>query len=566
VDTRAPSGRSLSLIVKFSRVAQDVPIVIDEGASGEISARDLVDVRFNSPMEEFGLVEELRIRGSDPRRTRVITQRPLAIYAPEEKCAVWELGRHPHQFGALSRLLVADQEDRVKAIELDIRRIYILVYRWIEGRDAEEWVHEGEIDEEEFHAFSRRVSRELGECGFRVLDNKPKHYILRRSPRTGKLIRDRRGRLAYGLVDYELLQRTPDHQREFRKARRHGYRSGRPSPPETSASAGDGGLLETTVFGVRYRFGSLADRGRLWVLGDDRALFDYFVPDRWRRTSRVRLARSNEVYRTRTRDGIEVVYRRSRVGMRPRVDPLRPAARAIRESGYVSPFEEVAVAERLRQLGVRTTRPRAILRTGHESQKALYLRDERAFRNHETLVTPDEIREPILRPGFDYYTIWDSFRGIPPPQAPEAEAVPLALAKEERLLPTGEWNEVLARAREGLVAIGLPGFAVENELSVFVDPEGRLVRDGGGRIEVALGLDGLTAYEFGLLDENGYRRIVDRTDERLRAADFEALNLHGRHLLLTFDSRGVARADPDGNLVATLCNFELVRGLYRPIR
>ncbi len=566
VVTPHPSGHSLNTVVKFSRVAQHVPIVIDDTLPEGVSSADFSDARFNSPMEEFGLVEELRSRASDPAHPRIITQRPLAIYAPEERCAKWQLGRSVSQFGALSRLLVADQEDAVKAIELDIRRIYVLVYGWIDGWDAEQWLDAGAIGDEEFHSFAERVSIELRERGFRVLDHKPKHFILRKSRKTGKLLRDRQGQLIYGLVDFELLQRTPEYRREFQAKRRQRYlhpnQSG-PTPPSPSRARGQ---LATTVFGVQYSYGALADGGRLWVVGDDPELFDYFVPDRWRRTQRVQLALSNEVYRTRTRDGIEVVYRRSRVGMRPRVDPLRPEAQAIRERGYNSPFEEIAVAEQLRQLGVRTTRPRAIFRTGHESQKAVYLRDERSFLDHENSLTPDSSREPILQPLFDYYTVWDSFRGSPPPGAPGGEAVSLARARSERPLPGEEWNDVVEAAREDMERIGLPTLSIENELSVFLDDGGGVFRDAEGRVEIAFTLDGLTAYELGLLDRERYREVLSQTGEKLRAADFEALNLHGRHLLLTFDTNGRIRSDAEGHAVVTLCNFELIRGLYRPIR
>ena len=51
----------------------------------------------------------------------------------------------------------------------------------------------------------RRVIRELADKGFRVLDNKPGHVILRRR-RDGTLLQ-RHGALAYVLVDFELLQR-----------------------------------------------------------------------------------------------------------------------------------------------------------------------------------------------------------------------------------------------------------------------------------------------------------------------------------------------------------------------
>jgi hypothetical protein len=44
------------------------------------------------------------------------------------------------------------------------------------------------------------------------------------------------------------------------------------------------------------------------------------------------------------------------------------------------------------------------------------------------------------------------------------------------------------------------------------------------------------------------------------------LNLGGQHLLLSLNTDGQFREDENGQLVVTLCNFEFIRGLYRPIR
>jgi hypothetical protein len=49
------------------------------------------------------------------------------------------------------------------------------------------------------------ASDELRKCGFRMLDIKPAHCILR-GRHNGQVLRDRKGRPVYALVDYELLQ------------------------------------------------------------------------------------------------------------------------------------------------------------------------------------------------------------------------------------------------------------------------------------------------------------------------------------------------------------------------
>jgi hypothetical protein len=56
------------------------------------------------------------------------------------------------------------------------------------------------------------------------------------------------------------------------------------------------------------------------------------------------------------------------------------------------------------------------------------------------------------------------------------------------------------------------------------------------------------------------------TAERLAAVDCECLDLTGNHLLLSMDPDGRFRRDAEGEVAAALCNFELVRGLYRPLR
>jgi hypothetical protein len=52
----------------------------------------------------------------------------------------------------------------------------------------------------------RQAVRDLDECGFRMLDMKPSHIIVRVKPDGSLLCRG--GRPVYALVDFELLQRT----------------------------------------------------------------------------------------------------------------------------------------------------------------------------------------------------------------------------------------------------------------------------------------------------------------------------------------------------------------------
>jgi hypothetical protein len=572
VRPRPGPGRVPDLLVKFSRVAQDVPIVAEASFPAEARADLMAEARFNSPMEEFGLVSELRDGAFGPPGLRVLTQRPLAVYAPPEAFDLWQMGRSASTFHQHNAMLAEDQGDGVKAIELDIRRIYVVIYGWLSGLDAEACFLAGELPEKEFLALTPRVLADLDARGFRVLDNKPKHYILR--PRAGGgFLRRKDGELAYGLVDFELLQRTVAHQNRYHSERRARYwrMQSCPSGPAGSTEAPRSHLRSLSVFGVDYRFGPTPDGGRLWVVGREDGLFDYFLPDRWRRTPRVKLSVTGEVYRTGTRDHVDIVYRRSRVGFRPRVDPLSASSRAIRDSGYNSPFEEVAIAERLRQMGIATIWPRAIFHTGHQTAQSPRLRDPRRFTDHAGYVAPGDPPEAVLADGHDYYTIWDLFRGADPPRDVGRDAargaVALQRASDDGLITAEEMGATLERVRERLAALGLPaGGIAGDEFVVPFDDDGRPERTATGELELRFSLDALTAYEFGLLEEREYLGLIARTNDRLRTVDFEALEPSGRHQLLSLDGEGRILRDGVGEIRVTLCHFSLLRPLYRPLR
>lgn len=564
------AGRSIDTVVKFSRVAQDVNVMVPTTFPDDIPPEVIANARFNSPMEEFGLVMELRRGAFGPPGLRILTQRPLAIYAPPEEFPLWQLGRDQTSFYVHGRQLADDQEHAVKAIELDIRRIYVLLYGWIDGKDAAEAFRTGDIDTSDFEALTPRVVGELRAKGFRVLDNKPQHFILRNRGVDGRPMR-RRGELVYALVDFEFLQRTSEHQREFRTTQQERYWHLQRRRWQPAAGPMPSHLKRMTIFGTSYVFGTGADGGKLWVVGQNPDLFDYFLPDRWRRTARIKLSPMNEVYSTRTRDNIYVVYRRSRVGTRPYVDPLTGWGRKIREHGYNSPFEEIAIAERLRQMGIATTYPRAVYRTGHLSTKAGYLRDERRFVDHGDLVTPEPEAEPVLSAHHDYYTIWDCYRGADPEQPAEGSegppAVDLKCALESEMVGGEQLAEVVESTRQRLRAIGLGDEGVEaDELIVFPRRGGGLRRDDLGRVDVVLCTDALSAYEYGLLNDEAYRGVIDHLDAKLHAVDCEKLDVSGGDLLLSMNPDGRFAVDAYGEILAVLCNFELIRGLYRPIR
>ena len=77
--------------------------------------------------------------------------------------------------------------------------------------------------------------------------------------------------------------------------------------------------------------------------------------------------------------------------------------------------------------------------------------------------------------------------------------------------------------------------------------------------------DALAAYEYNLLNDAAYEAVVAAMDRKLRAVDLEKLDLSGKDVLLSMDPDGRFFRGPHGSVSATLCNFELIRGLYRSI-
>lgn len=190
VRTKPVRGASLDLVVRFSRVGEEV-------ALDRLTVCNYPQAEFNSPFEEFAVVMELRAL-----RPRIFLKKPLAIFVPSERLELWQTGRLESK--------IAAKLARHPETELDILRQYILVYGWIEQMNAVEAADALKFaggSRESFLAVSTRcASHDLEEHGFRMLDIKPEHIVVRlRSD--GSLLRRRNGQLAYALVDYELLER-----------------------------------------------------------------------------------------------------------------------------------------------------------------------------------------------------------------------------------------------------------------------------------------------------------------------------------------------------------------------
>ena len=209
VRSAPPALPPRDLVVKISRVAQDVPLFIPDEFLESLPRTAVADARFLSPFAEVGLLHELRsnILNHGPHRLR--TKMPLAVYSPPQRYALWQSGRHADIFRAHQQAMAHDQfENGLAQVTLDIERDYLMVYAWIDGIDAEEAFNCGMIDKELLVLLTRSSNHALSRLGYRVLDNKPRHLIVR--PRTDGTLLQRNGKIIYTMIDFELLQRHED--------------------------------------------------------------------------------------------------------------------------------------------------------------------------------------------------------------------------------------------------------------------------------------------------------------------------------------------------------------------
>jgi len=483
VTTKKIKGRSIDLVVKWSRVGQHVPVETK-------IIENVLKAEFNSPFEEFSLVEELRSSTYGPGDVNVMLQKPLGIYVPPERLQLWQTGRSKHKI--MSKIA------KHPGVEIDILRQYILIYKWVRGLDAVEAFDAADLSAEQLEGFTYSVIAELRKKGFRVLDQKPAHFIVRmRDDNT--IMTDRKHKMPYALVDFELLERTPEHEGEVKALRREKYLiKQRDRFKDYVNKKWPQHLQPVNIMGVDYVFGQAeSTSGMLWVVGHDPDLFDYFQPERYRKTPRTRLSPTNAIYYTKSKDDINIVWKVSRVGERPDVASDDHGEKIVTH-GYNSPFEEFALAFELSGKGVSTVYPRAIYMTGHASEPADYIADDSRYASHSSILMPDGA--PVLRKNRDYITVW------------------------------GFWN-------------GLDEFLAEH--------------DG----EYSTGINAFNTYRRGLISEEEYHDLIEQARALLKRYGMDDLMLKGNHLLLTINPRGELVRTADGRLEIRLCNFETIKRL-----
>lgn len=495
VPTKPVRGEALRLVTKYCRVGQHVPFATLEHD---------VEAEFNGPFEEFSLLEEARRSARGAQRWPITFQAPLAIYVPPERYQLWQTGR--------SESTIASKIARYPGVAIDILRDYILIYRWLDGLDGVQAHDAGLLTEAEMVQLTLRATRELEERGYRVLDMKPHHVIVR--PEGGALARRALdGEVDYGLVDFELLERTPEHQEEVRAIRRQDYlrrQSGDPGaiaqvPPAPVALPAH--LSASSVLGVDYLFGHVdSTGGSLWVVGDDPALFDYFLPERWRRTPRIRLDPQHSTFYTRTKDAVQIVWKVSRVGEAQCLECDDEGALAALAHGVNSPFEDVALAALLRRGGVRVDAPHAIYMTGRDSKLEHRTHDWRRYRSHEHLRGPDG--DAVLRPERDYVTIW-SFGGGPEIGREYLDRCTRAMSGDQAvargLVTNAELDGHIDDEIRRIEATGITVLKLlPRQLLLSLDSQGRLFRDTQGRVETRV-----CSFDFMKLPASIAGRAVD---------------------------------------------------------
>jgi hypothetical protein len=486
VPTKEVNGRSLDLVVKNCRVGEDVPIDTH-------TLQEFCDAEFNSPWEEFSLVTELLDNLYGPRETRIYTQLPMAIYVPPEKMQAWQSGR--------SRTRINRIRAKHPGIDIDILKQYKLIYEWIKGHNLMEVFAHIDINQDELVTHLKKINykalADMQRKGYLMADMKPEHIIIS-EPDTEHIVEmgmtqeriapDKQIEMVYqcihegrySIIDYELLLRTPEHEDAVKSSRRHSYLDDQrhrydPTPLPAHLSQGE-------IFGVPYLYGHAESTGgSLWVVGRNAHLFDYFLPERWRKTPSLRLSHTKEVFYTITKDNIHLVWETSRVGEMPMGDEEGSRDPKVRQYGINSPFEEFAIAHTLTNLGIPTVYVRAIYMTGTTKVEAST--DLRKYESHKHILDPEG--NPVLQENHNYITIRGYYNGPDQWVAEHEEAlytpVDLSKALYTRIISEEQCQDFLDTVKGKLRLHGFDGSSLKvNDLLLAIDDKGQIMRSNSG--------------------------------------------------------------------------------------
>lgn len=483
--TKEVDGKSLNLVYKNCRVGEDVPLDTH-------TLQEFCDAEFNSPWEEFSLVVEIREGQYGPKELKIHTQRPMVIYVPPEKMQIWQSGR--------SKSKINRRRAKHPGIDLDILKQYKMIYEWIEGYNLPEVFEHITVDDYErvhhLKTLNSNVMSDLEQKGYLVADMKPEHIIISeidlerikeiaqtQAPDSSKeqiyYLYNLIDIGKYSLVDYELLLRTPKHEDEVKDSRRHSYLDDQrdrfiPTPMPDH-------LTNMEIFGVPYIYGHAESTGgHLWVVGKNARLFDYFLPERWRKTPSIKLSNTKEIFYTITKDNIHLVWETSRVGEMPDEEGERYNPK-IREFGINSPFEEFGIAHQLNQLSIPCVYVRAIYMTG--TPKIETSTDTRRYESHKNILDPEG--NPILQENHNFITIRGYYNGpdqwVAQQKGPLYVPVDLARAVTKDLIHETQCRLLLNKVKENLKDVGYDGSLLKpNDLLLATSDKNEIMRDSTG--------------------------------------------------------------------------------------
>lgn len=480
ITTKKVNNLQKDIVVKWNRMGQEVP--------GAQDCEELMFASFNSPFEEFALVLELRetIKGT---HDEAFIQKPLAIYVPSEQIKLSEIGRKEYKM----KYIIESHEE----VAVDMFRTYMVVYEWIPGMDISKAFLQKKIEKNKVDRLTSEAQSELKNVGFVVSDFKPHHLIVNPSTEN-ELLEKTEKEIEYSIVDFELLLRTPEREAAVKQSKRMDYlkrqkdRFNIEAPEKFHPH-----MHHVNFFDVDYVYGHVeSTKGRLWVLGKDPYLYDYFLPERWENIPKKKISVFNSMYYTVTKDNIHLAWKLSKVGLQPDMDPFKRQEKKILDYGFNSPFEEAAIAIYLNRKGIPTIYPRAIYMNSTKTEISEHLLDDTRFKSHEQYETPDKL--PILQKHCDYISIW------------------------------GYWN----------------------------GPDEKLAAKDGDYFE---GMNLLKAYREEVITRKEYFNLLRLTKEKLFNAGFEDLNFRGNHLLLSLDSQKNVVLGSDGNPEIRICNFEFLK-------
>jgi hypothetical protein len=248
-------------------------------------------------------------------------------------------------------------------------------------------------------------------------------------------------------------------------------------------------LSRMEIFGVPYIFGHAESTGGcMWVVGRNGRLFDYFLPERWRKTPSLSLSDDNEVYYTVTKDNIHLVWETSRVGEIPSDKKYTTEEIGkIRQYGINSPFEEFSISQTLNELGIHAAYVRAIYMTG--SLKIEISADSRKYQSHNKIVGPDG--NPALAAEHNYITIRGYYNGPDDWVSKQGDVlltpVDLSRAVRKKIIDESQCRmflqKVIARLREA----GYDGSLLKsNDLLLALDSKGEIVKDLKGEPDIII--------------------------------------------------------------------------------